>query len=414
MLRVNFLSISKNRFLLTIASICAIAGCADNQEDPVAGADDKDLYRDSTTGKTDDGFDFCQAFNWYGDGECDSFCAKRDSDCATDAREPELHDVKDVFASKISMLNAVKQFEVNSQSIIEAKFETNGAGDLALSLYPLANVATVDAERVTFSEVAGNPTTTPFATSSEQFTDFEHITRSTRDLTLVQLSNLSLRDAVSRGAVLGNVYWTIPTMQNGRAGYGVYGVDGDGDSNYAFIDGAGSRKRQITDQGVAARTPTDGRGVELGADLAIVRTSKITMLQAIDAAQSHGQKIIEAKFELDHINQLSLSLYPVRDISLDAERSELGELAGNPTATAWNPVFSKFDVPDNAHLIVASRDLTLVQAAGMSLRSAVVKVNARFPGGYVYWAIPTRQGTRAGYGICVLDRNNNSHYLFVS
>ena len=46
--------------------------------------------------------------------------------------------------------------------------------------------------------------------------------------------------------------------------------------------------------------------------------------------------------------------------------------------------------------------------------SAVQRAQNNYPGGFVYWAIPTRQGTRAGYGIYVLDRNNQTHYLFIS
>ena len=138
------------------------------------------------------------------------------------------------------------------------------------------------------------------------------------------------------------------------------------------------------------------------------------MLQAIDQLEGQYGKMIEAKFELDHSNNLSLSLYPVKDFRLDAERNELGELAGDPTAAAFAPSYEKFDVPDEEHVTKASRDLSLVQAAGMNLRSAVVKAHNRFPGGFVYWAIPTRQGTRAGYGVYVLDKYNHTHYLFIS
>ena len=35
-------------------------------------------------------------------------------------------------------------------------------------------------------------------------------------------------------------------------------------------------------------------------------------------------------------------------------------------------------------------------------------------GGFVYWAIPTVRGTRSGYGIYVLGKDNAVHYLFVS
>ena len=51
-------------------------------------------------------------FNWYGDGECDAFCAQRDTDCASDARTPELASASYALASKISMADAAKQVDV--------------------------------------------------------------------------------------------------------------------------------------------------------------------------------------------------------------------------------------------------------------------------------------------------------------
>ena len=172
-----------------------------------------------------------------------------------------------------------------------------------------------------------------------------------------------------------------------------------------------SQSDALTGPGSAA---TDQRVPELGSDLSILNGSKISLADGISQAAQTGP-VIEAKFELaDDGHSLSLSLYPAKDYTLDAERNELGELSGDPTAATWAPSYAKFDVPDEEHVTKAARDLTLVQAARMNLRHAVEKVQDRFPGGFVYWAIPTRQGTRAGYGMYVLDANNTSHYLFVS
>jgi hypothetical protein len=383
------------RFLLA-SSLLASAACTTESTTP--DGDDKDAYRDSD-GKTDNGLDVCEMFDWYGDGECDSFCTQRDSDA---------------LASKISMADAAKQTELAMGTLIEAKFEPDEDSHLALSLYPLGKPVGVDPTNNVFQEAAGDPTAATFAPGLEVLHDFAHLSRSTRDLTIVQLSKLTLRDAIDRGRYFGFVYWAIPTMQAGRAGYGVYAVDHDGDSQYVFIDGQGSRTRQVKDLGMAPTAPTDDRSPELGNDLTVLRTSKISMLAAIDAMEATHGKIIEAKFELDSGDHLSLSLYPVKDFRVDAERNELGELAGDPTAAAFAPSYEKFDVPDEEHVTKASRDLSLVQAAGMNLRSAVVKAQAKIPGGFTYWAIPTRQGTRAGYGIYVLDTQNRSHYLFVS
>jgi hypothetical protein len=396
---------------LLASALLTHGACATDNTAPPDG--DKDQYRD-TDGKTDNGFDVCELFDWYADGECDSFCVQRDSDCASDARTPELASPADALASKISMADAAKQVEQAMGTLIEAKFEPDASNHLSLSLYPLGKPVSVDPTNNIFQEAAGDPTAATFAPGLEAFHDFEHLARSTRDLTIVQLSKLTLRDAIDRARYFGAVYWAIPTMQAGRAGYGVYAVDHDGDSQYVFIDGQGSRTRQVSDQGAAPPSPTDDRAPELGTNPSVARQSKITMLQAIDQLEPQYGKIVEAKFELDESNHLSLSLYPVKDFRLDAERNELGELAGDPTGSSFAPSYDRFDVPDEEHVTKASRDLSLVQASGMNLRSAVVKAQAKFPGGFIYWAIPTRQGTRAGYGIYVLDKNNHTHYLFVS
>lgn len=397
------------RFLLASALLAHSACTADS----TTATDDKDQYRDGD-GKTDNGLDVCQMFDWYGDGECDAFCAQRDTDCASDARTPELANASDALASKISMADAAKQVEQSTGTLIEAKFEPDDNKHLSLSLYPVGKAVSVDPTNNLFQEASGDPTGTAFAPGLEVFHDFEHLTRSTRDLTIVQLSKLSLRDAIARGGYFGFVYWAIPTMQAGRAGYGVYAIDDEGHSQYVFMDGQGSRVRQVTDQGAKPLAPTDDRAPELGNDPTVARTSKISMLDAIDQVEGQYGKIIEAKFELDEANHLSLSLYPAKDFRLDAERNELGELAGDPTGASYAPTYEKFDVPDEEHVTKASRDLSLVQAAGMNLRSAVAKVQSRFPGGFIYWAIPTRQGTRAGYGIYVLDKTNKTHYVFIS
>jgi hypothetical protein len=44
----------------------------------------------------------------------------------------------------------------------------------------------------------------------------------------------------------------------------------------------------------------------------------------------------------------------------------------------------------------------------------VLKAESKFSNGFVYWAIPTRRGTRSGWGVYILDANNKSHYLFIS
>ena len=82
--------------------------------------------------------------------------------------------------------------------------------------------------RDVIQEAAGDPTGTSFTPGLEVFHDFEHLSRSTRDLTIVQLSKLTLRDAIERARYFGFVYWAIPTIRGTQSGYGVYVYDSTG------------------------------------------------------------------------------------------------------------------------------------------------------------------------------------------
>ena len=106
--------------------------------------------------------------------------------------------------------------------------------------YPVGKGISTDAERNTFFEVAGDPTADRFAPTSTEFKvpDAEHLTRSARDLTLVETASFSLVDAVRyiESYVPGGfVYWAIPTIRDTRAGYGVYVLDENDHIHYFFV-----------------------------------------------------------------------------------------------------------------------------------------------------------------------------------
>src|SRR5262249_39966310 len=99
---------------------------------------------------------------------------------------------------------------------------------------------------------------------------------------------------------------------------------------------------------------------------------------------------------------------------LDSERNKFVEQAGDPTVTPFQSSLSEFTVPDVEHLVRSSRDLTIVQTAGLTLRQAVDPAQAPVPGGFVYWAIPPLPDTRGGYGVYVLGTDGKAHYFFIS
>jgi hypothetical protein len=337
---------------------------------------------------------------------------------ASDARRPELgNDLRVLASSKVTMAEGIAEAE-KSRPVIEAKYELDAAGKLSLSLYPIAQPLSVDAERQTFRELAGDPTKTPFRGSLETFGDQAHLTRSARDLTLIQLSKKSLSSAVSESSSDGFVFWAIPTMRAGRAGYGVYTTK-NGVQKWRFVDGQGSREHDFWHPKDLGAGPgagaTDARVPELGETLAILRAAKVSMFDALlEAEREHGATI-EAKYEIGDDGKLSLSVYSVgKGLGTDAERNTFFELAGDPTSRRTSRRRRSFKVPDAEHLTRSARDLTIVQAAAFDLPTAVLLAEIAMPDGFVYWAIPTTRDTRAGYGIYILGRDGKSHYFFLS
>ena len=408
----------KTTTILLASSLVTAAGCQAGT-DP-GDAPSKDDVR--AMGKADSGHDFCAELGWYGDGVCDDFCLQLDPDCASDARRPELgNDTSVVRQSKITMAQGLADAG-KLGPIIEAKFELGDDGKLSLSTYPAGKSLQFDSERNVFQELAGDPTKgAPFMGSLDTFHDFEHLTRSSRDLTLRQLSSLSVEQAVHAVDFLGDVYWAIPTIQEGRAGYGVWLLAGGDDDDeaqdvYFFVDGNGSHRHQTIDLGTGPGSgATDARVPELGDDPSIARTARVKMSTALQQTLNSYPGVIEAKYEIGDDGKLSLSIYPVKEaMTVDAERQTFFELAGDPTQAVYAPTESKFDVPDEEHVTRSARDLTLAQTSTISIVGAVQKAESMFSNGFVYWAIPTIRGTRSGWGVYVLDSNNKTHYLFIS
>jgi hypothetical protein len=337
---------------------------------------------------------------------------------ATDKRTPKLGgDPTVVKTSKMTMAEGLAQAKGPA---IESKFELDDSGKLSLSVYPVGKGITVDPENNEFQELFGDPTVVPWKTQLDIFKagDFEHLTRSARDLTLVQISKVSLLDAVNTAAKDGIVYWAIPTIEKKRAGYGIYLLKGGTESVYRFIDGGGSSASTITSLKEIGDGPgagaTDTRKPKT-MDLDVLATSKITMAAGLKQMEAKYGQMIEAKFEPNDDGKLSLSLYPVgKGITTDPENNEFQELQGEIASGTYEPKLDVFKADDFEHITRSTRDLTLVQTAGVTLAQAVDAAAAAVPGGFVYWAIPTIRDTRSGFGVYVYGADKKVHYFFVS
>src|SRR5688572_23571519 len=74
MRRHSLLALASSLTLLTLTA----AGCGEDTSSEKSLS--KEEARAAGGGKSD-GVDYCQIFEWYGDGVCDDFCARPDPDC---------------------------------------------------------------------------------------------------------------------------------------------------------------------------------------------------------------------------------------------------------------------------------------------------------------------------------------------
>lgn len=100
--------------------------------------------------------------------------------------------------AKFSLLDAVAKAEALSGPAISAKFELDDTGELVYSVYTVPQGIDKLAEEVDLTEVSGSATQIPISLKTEIFADKEHISRAASQLTVMQMSYLSLREAIER------------------------------------------------------------------------------------------------------------------------------------------------------------------------------------------------------------------------
>jgi len=152
-------------------------------------------------------------------------------------RTPDAKAVPLLGTAKISLVQGIKQVQAKYGAVIEAKFELDDSGALSLSVYPVTKGLRTNAEFNGFEEAAGSPTTLPWKPSIEVFKDQEHLTRSSFDLTIMQLSKISLATAVQRALARqpGIAYWAVPTLNGRKPAIGIYIRSSDGKSHHLFV-----------------------------------------------------------------------------------------------------------------------------------------------------------------------------------
>jgi hypothetical protein len=140
-------------------------------------------------------------------------------------------------ASRHTLVDGIRQAEKTDGPAISAKMEMKG-DQLMLSVYTAKQGRDNDAEHNTLMELIGPATDATWKPETEVFTDKEHIARSAMQLTLLQLSRMSLSDAIKKAEAqqAGTVYSAIPAVQDGRPVVNVLVATRDGQSKHVTVD----------------------------------------------------------------------------------------------------------------------------------------------------------------------------------
>ena len=140
--------------------------------------------------------------------------------------------------SKHSLADGIAQSEKENGVGISAKFEMKGE-TLMLSVYTAKEGLGKDAEHNALIELQGDAAKSAWTPEIEVFEDKKHLTRAAMQLTLVQLSKLTLADAIKKAeaAQPGTVYSVIPAVKDGAPVFDVKVATANGKSVHLTVDG---------------------------------------------------------------------------------------------------------------------------------------------------------------------------------
>lgn len=140
--------------------------------------------------------------------------------------------------SKHSLADGIAQSEKKNGVAISAKFEMKGE-TLMLSVYTARAGIGKDAEHNELIELIGDAAKASWTPEIEVFEDKQHLTRSAMQLTLVQLSGLTIADIIKKAeaAQPGTVYSVIPAVKDKKLVFDVKVSTTGGKGVHLTIDG---------------------------------------------------------------------------------------------------------------------------------------------------------------------------------
>lgn len=121
--------------------------------------------------------------------------------------------------------------------VISGKFELadEGEGPISLSVYTARAGKETIPEENELVELAGDPTGSAWTPGAHVFEDFEHIARSSQQLTLMQTTSVSLASVARAAASLGTVYRVEPAVHQGRPVFRILVADEGGGASEVFL-----------------------------------------------------------------------------------------------------------------------------------------------------------------------------------
>ena len=139
--------------------------------------------------------------------------------------------------AKLSLANGIKQAEQSHGFATSGKFEMK-RDKLMLSVYTARDGRQKDAEHNVLMELLGDATRSAWEPETEVFEDKPHIARSAMQLTLMQISKLSLVDVIKKAEATqkGTVYSANPAVRNGNAVVDVLVATPDNKSVHLTVD----------------------------------------------------------------------------------------------------------------------------------------------------------------------------------
>lgn len=120
-------------------------------------------------------------------------------------------------------------------------------------------------------------------------------------------------------------------------------------------------------------------GHDPAAILALMKNTKISLIQGIELAEKTSGPVTSAKFEVGDDGKLALSIYTIPEgLSTEPEKASLTELSGDPTAQPFK--FATEVFADKEHVARASVHMTLFQLSPMSLKQVIEAALKKVPG----------------------------------